>query len=754
MRINFKNFKNEKATYILLFLIFWSMCINFDLLFSRKFFSHELISTRTINDPSIAINLEWNRTVVNYEKSDGRDVVVDINDNVYAIGNIYNNTKGVSDIIAIKYDNLGNQLWNRTWGGDSDDYGYALDIDSLENIYIVGQTRSYGNNSIDVCLIKYSSSGNLIWNVTWGGDYDDAAFGVAVGNDNKIYVTGYTESYGVFIDSMVLKYYQSGILEWNKFWGGMDTDVANDVIIDLQGNIFITGYTSSFGAETSELFLAKFNNSGILQWNITWGGMLPDSGNSLKIDSINNLLIVGNTQNFGKGSSDIILLKLNNDGELIWNHTWGGTGYDYGYSVALDSKDNIYASGYTNSYNGNDRDVCLIKFDPLGNLIWNKFWGKDYDDLSYSIDIDSYNNVFLTGKFETSENNEELFLLKYSPLPDDFSLISLEVLPDIDGNITLAWSESLDADNYSIFLSTDYTTEIDENVTRLIDGYFNFTYKIDNLGEGDFYFIVVAYNKYGFTSSNCLKIKVQYVPHEFTLFNYTQNFNSNGCLNLTWTNSIGADNYSVYSHDKFIYDFQNKGVLISNGIPDTFFQINNLTDGDYFFVIIANNEVGQTMSNCIKVKVRRAPSSFVLTTNADQPDSDGNFELIWTRSEFSQNYSIYYSNFSFSDLNENVNILYEGFTPSFLWPTYRYQISNWQNGTYFFKVIAFNLYGNQSTNYLEVVIDIPQDEDENPIEEDRNTFRFEPEVFVLFILIGLLGILIFIRYKYKKYPRS
>ncbi|MFW9970500.1 MAG: hypothetical protein ACFFDF_09890 [Candidatus Odinarchaeota archaeon] len=322
--------------------------------------------------------------------------------------------------------------------------------------------------------------------------------------------------------------------------------------------------------------------------------------------------------------------------------------------------------------------------------------------------------------------------------------------PEIDGNVTLIWIKSLDADNYSFFQSTDNFSEINENLTRLIDGYHNFIYKIENLGEGIFYFKVVAYNEYGFTASNSLKINIQYPPSQITLFNYTQEYCSDGSINLVWTNSTGADNYSVYTSNNFIDTLQNKGILVSEGILKNYFQIDNLTNGDYFFIVIAKNEVGQSISSCIRVKVRRTPSSFILTSDADHPDLNGNFELIWTNSEFAQNYTIFYSNYSKSKINKSVIILCEGFTPSFSWPTYRYSISNWKNGTYFFKVIAYNLYGNYSANCLEIKIEIPKDSVTNPNENDRNRFEINPRFLLILFLIILLGILIFIRTKYRR----
>ncbi|MFX0024502.1 MAG: SBBP repeat-containing protein [Candidatus Hermodarchaeota archaeon] len=745
----FRESEKKKLELIFFLLILVNFMIIFELFVPRNSSPPKLKSTNNIDNLDIAVKLEWNKTIIWAENSEGRDLIIDINDNIYIVGNIFNSAKGVNDIIIIKYNNLGDKVWNKTWGGYSDDYGFAIDIDSSNNIYIVGQTRSYGNNSYNICLIKYDCLGNHLWNTTWGKDGNDAAYSITVSNDNYIYVTGYTESDGEYANLILLKYNVLGNLVWKQLWGGIDTDIANDVVVDLLGNIYITGYTSSFGIETSDLFLIKFNSSGNIQWNYTWGGLLPDSGNSVKIDSLNNIILAGNTQNLGKGSNDIILLKLNSNGELIWNYTWGGIGYEYGYSVVLDSKENIFISGFLDSREGNDRDVCLLKFDMMGNLIWNQFWGKEFDAISYDVEIDSYDNIFMTGKLGTSENYNKLFLINYSSQPSDFYLSSLENLPDIDGNITLVWTTSLDADNYSMFQSNNYIDDVNENVTRLIEGYDNNTYKIENLGESIHYFRIIAYNEYGFTSSNCLKIKVQFPPSSFILFNYTQKYCSDGSINLTWANSIGADNYSVFMSNDFINDVQNEGTLISNQIICNNYQLDNLTNGDYFFVIAAKNEVGQAESNCIKVKVRRAPVSFQLASNANQPDLDGNFELVWNNSEFAQNYSIYYSNYSISKINNRVITLYDGFTPPFLWPNYRYQISNWQNGTYYFMVVAYNMYGNYSTNCLEIKIDIPRDPNENPV-DNNNNFEFKPEFLLPFTLIGLLVTLIIIRYKFKK----
>ena len=261
-----------------------------------------------------------------------------------------------------------------------------------------------------------------------------------------------------------------------------------------------------------------------------------------------------------------------------------------------------------------------------------------------------------------------------------------------------------------------------------------------------YYFQVVAFNKYGNTSSNCLEIKVLFPPSEFQLNNITQIPNTDGNVNLSWSDSIGARNYSIYFDDTYISNITIQGSLVAGGIDDTFYLIENLINGDYYYIVVAINEAGETLSNCIHILVRRAPTSFKLTSNASKPDDDGNFELIWTHSEFAQEYVIYFINHSSS--NNSIKILYN-FIPSFQWPTYRYGISGWNNGTYSFKISAFNEYGNFQTDWLEIKVSIPPD---NGKQNNGSNFpvEFIQQVIIYLIFAGALGGLVFLYIRRKK----
>lgn len=693
-----------------------------------------------------SINFEWNTSIMS---SSGNDITLDNQDNIYITGKQYNSSEDSFDIFLVKYNRSKDLMWNLTWGGNNDDLGYAIKVDASNNVYITGETKSCGDNNGDLVLIKFNHYGELEWYKTWGGNQLDIGYSLTIDKSDNIFIIGYTESYGVLGDVSLLKFNSSGGLEWNRTWGGIDTDLGYDIIMDSDENIYFTGYTSSFGVDTSNLLLVKSNKNGDIQWNITWGDIFPDEGRKLVVDSVDNIFIVGNTQNYGAGNNDIVVLKFNSSSNLIWNTTWGGSEHDYGYSITLDSKDNIYVVGYTTSYDGDDKDVFVLQLNQIGSLKWSKYWGGDFDDIGYSIIIDKFNSILITGETERYGNNYDMILLEFSPIPDDFKLSSNADFPDPDGNLTLSWSTSLDADNYSLYQFNRTINKINSSLTELVNGNINRTHHLRNLEEDIYYFLVVAFNEYGNTSSNCLKIKVQFPPSEFILYNNSKIPDTDGMVYLTWSISKGAANYSVYIHHEYINDVKEHGTLIMAGIENNYYLLGSLTNGDYYIVIEALNDAGKYLSNCILIVVRRAPISFNLTTDAEDPDPDGNFTLLWTKSEFAQYYTIYFINRTDSPINSSAQILCN-FTPLFNWPTYQFAIFEWKNGTYNFKIVAFNDFGNSSTEWIRINVSISRDEPVND-EGINDSFYIIPHLIPYILLGCFLGFIIFI---YKKRSRK
>ncbi len=405
---------------------------------------------------------------------------------------------------------------------------------------------------------------------------------------------------------------------------------------------------------------------------------------------------------------------------------------------------NIYLSGCTKSYGGTDKDACITKFNSTLDFQWYKLYNGDqnYDSVAYGIAMDSEDNLAMTG---VSDN--DAFVSMYSQLPSEFALACDKTNPVPDGSFNLSWSEALDAQNYSIYQYDDLITQINDSLAEIIRGNTNRTYSFNNYAEGTYYFISVAFNRYGNASSNCLQVIVQSVPGEFTLFEHAEDPDTDGSVNLTWTESIGADNYSVYRYNgqgEFsTLEIGPDWTLIEEEITDLDYEIQDLGNGDHNFSICAENEAGERLSNAIEVIVRRVSDSFTLYSDASDPDDNGKYQVIWEASEYTTNYTLYFSESFISEINGGVKVLLNGYIPDFVMPTYSYLKEEKDEEKYYYRVLAENDYGSFLSNCLEVKVEF-EEEDSEETEEDPEESKKEPQLDIipyvtLFSVAGLFS---------------
>ena len=346
----------------------------------------------------------------------GRSLTLDSSENIYLIGNGYYNPYSNQGIL-MKYNDQGIQEWNKTWGGINVDNFHRGAIDSSDNIYVTGTTRSYGTtnpNIFDMCLVKYNSSGDEQWYRTWGGTSHDGGFAIGIDSYENIYVGGYTASVGAGgNDFLLVKYNPSGIQLWNRTWGYNMSDVCSYLAIDSYDNIYLAGSNDISG--NIEGALVKFNSSGDLIWNVTWGGAEYDGFTSISMDSSNNLYIGGTTYSYGVGGGDVLLAYFNDSGNLEWFRTWGGDYKDTCQGINLASTETIYLAGETHSYGDATpagSNLLLVKADisspeiTINSPYKNELFGKkapfyeisiseeNLDTIWYSIDYGA-NNITL-----------------------------------------------------------------------------------------------------------------------------------------------------------------------------------------------------------------------------------------------------------------------------------------------------------------------------------------------------------------------
>jgi hypothetical protein len=384
--------------------------------------------------------------------------------------------------------------WVATLNGSGFIFTNDIHLDEDENVYVCG--RFTGTTDFDPSgevlnlsaageqdgfVGKYDTDGNLVWALKVGGTGDDQITGVGTDPNGNVYVTGFFTGSGDFDpgeevltltsagnrDFFVLKLDSDGNLVWHIQIGDTSTDESNDLAVDSNGNIFVTGrftrnvdfdpgpgtaILDNFGSPP-DVFILKLNSDGEYQWAEKLGVGNPDSGTAIELDPNGDVIVSGlftgmvdfdpgpgTTEFFGTGLGDVFFTKYSSEGAFMWATATEGDGFTTCQDLAIDTDGNIYGTGwFTNevtfkSPNGANvnltslgaEDSFVSKISPNGQLEWVRQLGGQSLDWSYSIAVDILGDVYTTGFFYdtadfdpgagtanlTSESIEDIFLSK------------------------------------------------------------------------------------------------------------------------------------------------------------------------------------------------------------------------------------------------------------------------------------------------------------------------------------------------------
>ncbi|MHA1984282.1 MAG: hypothetical protein ACW967_07995 [Candidatus Hodarchaeales archaeon] len=171
---------------------------------------------------------------------------------------------------------------------------------------------------------------------------------------------------------------ESNTLEivWEKTFGGSLDDKGGSPIQSSDSGFVITGLTKSYGSDNYDVWIIKTDSNGDHEWNTTFGGSDLDEGLSIQKTSSGDFIIAGNTDSFGVGDTDYLLVKVDSNGNILWNKTYGGVARDVFRSLLILSDGSLLLAGGTDSFgSGGDQNVWMIKVDENGNHIWNRTFG-------------------------------------------------------------------------------------------------------------------------------------------------------------------------------------------------------------------------------------------------------------------------------------------------------------------------------------------------------------------------------------------
>ena len=381
-----------------------------------------VVSSVSIN---AQINVLWESrfTSAGFNADSGKEIVIDASGNVYVTGTSYTNVTNGYDIVTIKYDALGNQLWATPFNGSGSalDEGRDIAVDAAGNVYVTGFTASSGPN-YDYITIKYNSAGVQQWATLYNGTGNgfDEAYSLAIDNAGNTYVTGSSDAGGQGTNYVTIQYNSAGVQQWATSYNGPGNsiDAASQIKLDASFNVYVTG-SSDGGASGLDIATVMYNNAGAQQWVSRFNGALNlfDVPEALFIDNLNNVYVAGATYGGIATENDYVTIKINSTGTQQWAQIVDGpqNDEDKAFDVLTDLNQNVYVTGRSMGAGGTAENMLTIKYDPLGNLLWQDTYNgpsSGYDD-AQQMRLGGSGNLYITGYSAGIGTNNDYLTLKY-----------------------------------------------------------------------------------------------------------------------------------------------------------------------------------------------------------------------------------------------------------------------------------------------------------------------------------------------------
>ncbi|HEU5167375.1 MAG TPA: IPT/TIG domain-containing protein, partial [Chitinophagaceae bacterium] len=319
----------------------------------------------------------------------------------------------------VKLDNNGNTIWNKNISGYHS--GLTSVVQASDGGFVA---TGFDHDTSRFQILKYSSSGNLLWQKFYGGSFDDVGYNIIKTGNSGYLLSGYTESNDGNVtgnhspgtaDAWLVKTDSNGDIVWKKCFGGTGGDTAFAAVQTIDKGFVIVGSSNSNNGDLtgnnglSDAWIFKIDSLGNLQWQKNYGGSGFDAFRGVVTNADGSFIVSGSTtstsatSNGNKGKADVWVAKISSTGNLIWSKGFGGSEDEMGLSV-VSTQDNSYLiTGFTESNNadvtGNNglADEWLIKVSDDGNLVWQRCIGTNKNEIGMAVIYNAENDYAIGG---------------------------------------------------------------------------------------------------------------------------------------------------------------------------------------------------------------------------------------------------------------------------------------------------------------------------------------------------------------------
>lgn len=416
----------------------------------------------------------------------------------------------------IKLFNDGKGKWGKTY---TDYYTSSSECviqthDSL--IVSAGYTEKKRAYQSNIWVVKMDTTGKIIWEKHYGKEGDEQAKCIIETKDLGYAIAGYTTSnMDLTPNWYVLKLDSAGNVEWDKQFGSTKEDKAYSIAQTYDEGYVVTGYNSSVSGGFKTLSVIKLDKDGNDLWSRAYRINDWDVGSAIITTRDSNIVVAGYTRAFPIIDYDAIMIKLNNQGDTIWQRTYG-TGNWEEATCLIETYDNSYAMGGFSMINGKEiSNFIIVKYDAKGNLLWNYKFKRKSQDFAKSIAETRDNGLIMAGATFSHGKGWDYAVLKmkniertdlFFTFPKDSISTTIENELEfkmclqsfgIPNNVRVLVNDSIQV-NYSSFTQNSKQDEEAE-----CDFPLNYKVKLRE-GRNDIIFIVKDYKNYEFRKNRVI----------------------------------------------------------------------------------------------------------------------------------------------------------------------------------------------------------------------------------------------------------
>ena len=314
------------------------------------------------------------------KNEEGYSILQKPDSNFVILGNIDN------DILLLESSNTGEVLWSQSYGGSQTDEAYHFEQTSDGGYIISGSTRSYGFGGSDIWLIKSGADGLIEWNTYLGTENDEQGGQVLQTTDGGYIIIGnHINNQNQDSDIWLIKTNSQGDSLWTKTYGGAGNELGSDIIFLENGGYILVGSTTSYGNGDSDIFLIKTDELGNQEWFRNYGIGSDDIGQAIIQSRDSGYVIQFLVEGYGNGNTAVGLMRIDFEGNVLWTKAFGGT---------INTKSKMFSKVNSNEYisvcsqldySTNSSNTWLIKVDDNGEVIWEKIFGKNAKDDGFAV---------------------------------------------------------------------------------------------------------------------------------------------------------------------------------------------------------------------------------------------------------------------------------------------------------------------------------------------------------------------------------